>query len=122
MAAKNASLSTAVLEVEWFGHDGSLVIEGQTDINITGESNTMDSTLTSRLTFTSLKTSQGGVYTCSVNLTIREANVIDHNVRSDSSVRVKSEYIIIIHQPLLCTLVSFISSLILQYPLPSQYQ
>ena len=92
IATKNVNLSAADLKVEWFDHDGSLIIGGQGDITITGDFSTMDNTLTSSLTFTNLKTSQGGVYTCSVNLTIPEANVIDHNVRSASYVRVQGEY------------------------------
>ena len=89
-ATKNASLSTAVLEVEWLGPNGPLV-NGQDDITIAGEPSTMDNTLTSSLTFTNLVTSQGGMYTCSVNLTISEANVTEHNVRRKSSVKIQSE-------------------------------
>ena len=90
-ATKNASLSTAVLEVEWLGPNGPLV-DGQDGITIAGEPSTMDNnTLTSSLTFTNLVTSQGGMYTCSVNLTIPEANITDHNVRRRSSFKVQSE-------------------------------
>ena len=91
-ATKDVSLTTAILEVEWFGPNGNLITGTEEGITVTGQASTTDTELTSSLTFTSLKTSQGGEYTCSVNLTIPEANVTDHNVRRTSAVRVQSKY------------------------------
>ena len=89
-AAKDSSLRTAFLEVEWFNPYGSL-ISGGSGISVTGDTSTVNFTLSSTLTFPSISTSQAGPYSCRVNLTIFEAGVTDHSVSRISHIRVRSE-------------------------------
>ena len=93
--SRGTSVETATLAVEWFGPDGSRIDGGQSGITVTGQSSTPDSMLISSLVFTNLMTSQGGQYTCSVNLTIAGTEVIDYNVNRTASVRVQSECLIV---------------------------
>ena len=81
-------LLAASLEVEWLGPGGTPIQEGS-NITITGPSSTTEVSLTSTLMFDSLRTSQGGPYTCRMNLTIVEQNVTDHPVSKSSNVIVQ---------------------------------
>ena len=84
---RDAQLS-ATLELEWIGPGGCLVEEGG-GVSIVGRTSTEDESLSSMLIFDSLRTSQGGLYRCRVNLTIPQENVTDHSVTKISSVVVR---------------------------------
>ncbi len=85
-----ATLSNAtLLEVMWFSPDNDIITSG-TAYSITGTTSTNATSLTSTLTFPRLTTSQGGVYTCAVNMTI-PGIVTDHQVLRQENVRVASE-------------------------------
>ena len=73
---------STVLEVMWFNSTNDTVISGN-GVTLTGSSRTMDTTLTSTLTFTHLRTSQGGVYRCAVSMTI--PGIMDNHVVSRSA-------------------------------------
>ena len=74
-----------LLEVMWLDADGNMVVS--TTITSTTDTNTQ-----STLTFSLLTTSQGGVYSCAVNMTIPDI-VMDHQVISTAPVRVASEWL-----------------------------
>ena len=84
--------SSTILEVMWWDNNGALISSGS-GLSITGPTSTTDTTLTSTLTFTPLKTSQGGMYTCAVNMTIPEGDstVQDFQVTSTAQVSLRSE-------------------------------
>ena len=81
-------LLASSLEMEWLGPGGTLIEEGS-GITIMGLTSTSEETLTNMLVFSNLLTSQGGPYTCRVNLTIPEENVRDHSVSKSSDVIVQ---------------------------------
>ena len=85
------TLYTPSLEMEWLGPGGTLVEEGS-GVTIMGPSSTTEETLINMLVFSNLHTSQGGPYTCRVNLTIPEENVTDHSVSKSSDVIVQCKY------------------------------
>ena len=92
MATRDEDLtSNSLLEVEWFDNNGSPITGETSGVSVMGVSSTNDLSLTSTLMFTSIMTGQAGLYTCSVNLTIPGADVMDHNVRRVSAVRVMSK-------------------------------
>ena len=92
MATRDEDLaSDSLLEVEWFDNNGSPITGETSGVTVMGVSSTNDLSLTSTLMFTSIMTGQAGLYTCSVNLTIPGADVMDHNVRRVSAVRVMSK-------------------------------
>ena len=86
---------STLLEAMWLDVDGNIITKSTDDdmdllvvsnINYTTDANTQ-----STLTFPLLTTSQGGVYSCAVNMTIPDI-VMDHQVISTAPVRVTSEY------------------------------
>ena len=83
--------SNTLLEVEWFDNNGSLITGETSGVTVLGDSSTNDLSLTSTLMFATISTGQAGLYTCSVNLTIPGADVVDYNVRRVSAVRVMSK-------------------------------
>ena len=89
-ASRDALLS-ALLEMEWLGPRGTL-IEEDSGVTIMGSSTTTKAILTNTLVFSNLHTSQGGLYTCRMNLTIPEENVTDHSVSKSSNVIVQRKY------------------------------
>ena len=80
---------STLLEVMWLDPSNNTITSG-TNYTISGMSNTTATTLTSNLTFLRLTTSQGGLYSCAVNMTIPDI-VTDHQVISTAPVRVASE-------------------------------
>lgn len=92
--SRSTNLMDATLDVEWLGRDGSSVRNGENGIAISGPLTTTSSTLTSSLIFSNIMTLQGGNYTCSVNLTIPGTEIINYNVKSTTSLRVQSRFII----------------------------
>lgn len=79
---------TATLAVQWIDPSGNIIIDNGTNFTVSGNDVTNDVVLTSRLTFTSLYTSQAGVYTCRTLQTIRNI-VSNHSVEMTYPVRVK---------------------------------
>ena len=78
--------NNTVLEVMWLDNNNDLISSGTT-YTVSDTSNTNASYLTSSLTFLRLTTSQGGLYSCVVNVTI----VIGQQIISTFPVRVSSE-------------------------------
>ena len=72
----------------WFTNNAT--VTSGSDVNITGPGSTMEVNLTSTLTFTRLRTSQGGVYRCAVSMTIPTI-VQDHVVSDSAQVSVTSK-------------------------------
>ena len=83
------SLST-LLEVKWLDQYNNTITSGPV-YNISGMSNTTAANLTSTLTFPRLTTSQGGLYSCAVNMTITGI-VTDYQVINTLPVIVSSEF------------------------------
>ena len=83
------SLST-LLEVKWLDQYNKTITSGP-GYNISGMSNTTAANLTSTLTFPHLTTSQGGLYSCAVNMTI-PGIVTDYQVINTLPVIVSSEF------------------------------
>ena len=81
--------SSTVLQLMWLTSDNATVTSGS-DVAISGPSSTTDPTLTSTLTFTRLRTSQGDVYRCAVSMTIPTI-VQDHVVSDSAQVSVSSK-------------------------------
>ena len=81
--------SSTLLELMWLTSSGD-IISDSADVTISEPSSTTDPTLTSTLTFTRLRTSQGGVYRCAVNMTIPTI-VQDHVVSDSAQVSVTSK-------------------------------
>ena len=81
--------STTRLDVVWIDPNNTLILSG-TDFNIRGDTSTSSTSLISRLTFPLLRTSQGGIYTCSVNMTI-PGIFTNHQVNSTATVTVSSK-------------------------------
>ena len=81
-------LLVATLELEWLSSGGTPILEGS-GISISGPSSTNDASITSTLEFDNLRTSQGGPYTCRVNITISEQNVTDYPVTKTAEVVVQ---------------------------------
>ena len=84
-----SSLST-LLEVKWLDQYNNTITSGPA-YNISGMSNTTAANLTSTLTFPRLTTSQGGLYSCAVNMTIPSI-VTDYQVINTLPVIVSSEF------------------------------
>ena len=84
---------STLLEVMWLDVDGNIITMSSDDTNLRVVSDvtyTTDTNTQSTLTFPLLTTSQGGVYSCAVNMTIPDI-VMDHQVISTAPVRVTSE-------------------------------
>ena len=80
--------SSSTLTIQWLNPDGNAITTGNgfTISGTQGPSN--DISLTSRLTFSTLLTSQAGLYTCRTLLTI-PGTVVDHSVEYNFAVTVK---------------------------------
>ncbi len=87
--------SSTLLEVVWLDMNNDIITSGSPDYTITGDTSTT-STLISTLTFTILRTSHGGTYSCSANMTIPNV-VTDHQVTMTANVTVAS----MLHRPML---------------------
>ena len=84
---------STLLEVMWLDADGSIITSDDMDLLVVSTiASTTDTNTQSTLTFTLLTTSQGGVYSCAVNMTIPDI-VMDHQVISTVPVRVASEWL-----------------------------
>ena len=83
--------SSSTLSVQWLDSDGNLITDGDGLIITGSQGPSNDISLTSRLTFNSLLTSQAGLYTCRTLLTI-PGTVVDHPVEYNFTVAVKREY------------------------------
>ncbi len=99
--------SLTMLEGVWLNAKND-IITSNTDYIITGDASTTSTSLTIDLTFTKLKTSHGGTYSCSANMTIPDV-VTDHQVNITTSVIVGSK---------LCTIVYSIGVMLLSPLLP----
>ena len=88
---REANLNPAsTLAVQWLDSDGNMIISGDV-FSISGTQGPVDDvSITSRLTFNSLMTSQAGLYTCRTFLTI-PGTVVDHRVEHNVTVTVKCE-------------------------------
>ena len=80
---------STLLEVMWLDPSNNTITSG-TAYTISGMSSTTATTLTSTLTSPRLTTSQGGLYSCAVNMTIPDI-VGYHQVISTAPVRVAGE-------------------------------
>ena len=88
-ATRDTTLKNATMELVWLNSDRNTV--SSTDsISITGPTSTANEVLVSRLTFSVLRTSNGGTYTCQTSLTIPDV-VTEHLVNSSQDVIVQSE-------------------------------
>ena len=76
-----------LLEVMWLDPSNNTITSG-TAYTISGMSSTTATTLTSILTLHRLTTSQGGLYSCAVNMTIPDI-VTDHQVISAVNVPIR---------------------------------
>lgn len=84
--------NTSTLAVEWLDPRGNVISDGS-NFTISDAGPTTNSTLTSRLYFNSLYTSQAGNYTCRSLLTI-PGTVTDNPFPVTFTVNVKRKYII----------------------------
>ena len=73
---------STILELLWLTSSDD-IISDSADVTITGPSSTTNTFLNSTLTFTRLRTSQGGVYRCAVSMTI--PTIVQDYVVSDSA-------------------------------------
>ena len=78
---------STLLEVMWLDPSNNTITSGTT-YTISNMSSTTATTLTSTLTFPRLTTSQGGLYSCAVNMTIPDI-VTDHQVISAVNVPIR---------------------------------
>ena len=85
-------LSTTRLEVTWLDNDNNVTITSSNGFSIVCQNRSMNHNITSRLTVYNIRTSQAGVYTCVVNMTIPGV-VEDHQVRESANIYVTSEQI-----------------------------
>ena len=76
-------ISSTVLELMWLLTSTNAIVTSGSDVTITGPGSTTDPTLTSTLTFTRLRTSQGDMYRCAVSMTI--PTIVQDHVVSDSA-------------------------------------
>ena len=88
---REAGLNPAsTLTIQWLDSDGNVITSGD-DFSISGTQGPVnDVNITSKLTFSSLMTSQAGLYTCRTLLTI-PGTVVDHTVEDNFTVSVKCE-------------------------------
>ena len=95
---REASLNPAsTLAVQWLDSDGNVITSGDV-FSISGTQGPVsDVSITSRLTFNSVMTSQAGLYTCRTFLTI-PGTVVDHTVEYNFTVTIKCESGYIWHQ------------------------
>ena len=82
--------NSTLLEVVWLDPNNR-TISSNSNFTIMGDTSTTATFLTSRLTFSFLRTSQGGDYICSSNMTIPGGEATDNPVSSTISVRVMSK-------------------------------
>ena len=82
--------NSTLLEVVWLDPNNR-TISSTSNFTVMGDTSTTATILTSNLTFSRLRTSQGGNYTCSSNMTIPGGVATDHPVPSTISVRVISK-------------------------------
>ena len=85
----NTSSSSTFLEIFWLDSNND-VISNASDLAVFGPTKSHDTNTTSRLTVSNIRTSQAGVYSCVVNMTIPGV-VEDHQVRESSTVYVKGK-------------------------------
>jgi len=88
--------SSTVLEVIWVHPNGTVIHPDNPALNISSPITTTMETLTSRLTFLRLRTSQVGMYTCVVKMTIPGV-VEDHQVPGNFIVKVASKWELQVH-------------------------
>ena len=83
--------SSTLLEVMWLDVDGNIITSDDMDLLVASSiTSSTDTNTQNILTFPLLTTSQGGVYSCAVNMTIPDI-VMDHQVISTAPVRVTSK-------------------------------
>ena len=76
------------VEVEWLG-PGDMLIEELSGVTVIGPSGSTNGSFIRSLVFNNLHTSHGGIYTCRVNLTGFEQNIISHLVNTSFDVIVR---------------------------------
>ena len=87
---KNTLPSETYIETVWLDYNNN-IISNNSILGITGLINTTATTITSTLAVASVRTSQAGVYTCVVNMTI-PGIVEDHQVQKSSTINVISKH------------------------------
>ncbi len=90
-ASRQSTLSpSTTMEIFWL-RDRDEIISTTSDIIIAGyQTSTTDLVITSSLTFTRVRPSQAGTYTCVVNMTIPGV-VVDHQVARSVTLNVQRE-------------------------------
>ncbi len=90
-ASRQSTLSpSTTIEIFWF-RDSNEIISTTSDIIIAGyQTSTINLVITRSLTFTRVRTSQAGTYTCVVNMTIPGV-VVDHQVSRSVTLNVQCE-------------------------------
>ena len=81
---------STLLEVMWLDPDNDTIVSGVNNYTIRGVFQTNATSFNSALVFNRITTSQGGMYSCAVNMTVPDV-VIDHQVVKTVAVRVTSE-------------------------------
>ena len=87
---KNTLPSETYIETVWLDYNNN-IISNNSILGITGLINTTATTITSTLAVANVRTSQAGVYTCVVNMTI-PGIVEDHQVQKSSTINVISKH------------------------------
>ena len=82
---------TTLLEITWLDNNNNPMTSAD-GFTFTGQQSSMNHNITSRLIVSSIKTSQAGVYTCVVNMTISGV-VEDHQVREPVNIYVISKQV-----------------------------
>ena len=84
-------LSSTLMEVTWLDNNNNKITLSD-NFNVTGQDRSMKHNITSRLTVSNMRTSQAGVYTCVVNMTI--PGVVENNlVRKSVTIYVTSKQV-----------------------------
>ena len=82
-------LSRTLLEITWLDNNNNPVTSAD-GFTFTGQQSSMNHNITSTLLVSSIRTSQAGVYTCVVNMTIPGV-VEDHQARESVNIYVTSK-------------------------------
>lgn len=81
----------ATFSLEWLAPNGNIVMNTDSTIQVIGDTSSNADTISSSLRFSVLRTSQAGMYSCRVHLTVPNS-MIQHSVVMRATVTVKREY------------------------------
>ena len=84
--------SLTIISIDWFDPSGLEILGSDQAINISSEGSTNDATITSRLIFNSLLTSQAGEYTCRSLMTIPGTDIFNYTVDEAFTIAVKCKF------------------------------